>query len=78
MLFNGIKVGEVTDLKLNPQRPGQAIATIGIEKTIPVRADTRASLEYQGLTGISSVALQGRRAERARTGGTVRRDRCRR
>ncbi|BAT59694.1 mce related protein [Variibacter gotjawalensis] len=59
VLFNGIKVGEVSKLRLDPTDPGQAIATIGIEKTIPVRSDTRVTLEYQGLTGISSVALRG-------------------
>src|SRR5215204_3496839 len=63
VLFNGIKVGEVTDLKLNPQDPRQAIATIGIDKSIPIRADTRANLEYQGLTGIASVALKGGQAD---------------
>src|SRR5215216_973842 len=63
VLFNGIKVGEVTDLKLNPQDPRQAIATIGIDKSIPIRADTRANLAYQGLTGIASVALKGGQAD---------------
>src|SRR5215210_4905705 len=53
VLFNGIKVGEVSDLKLNPRDPRQAVASIGIDRNIPVRSDTRASLEYQGLTGIA-------------------------
>lgn len=63
VLFNGIKVGEVTDLTLDPQRPGEAIATIAIDRRIPIRADTQASLEYQGLTGIASIALRGGRAD---------------
>ena len=32
--FNGIRVGEVTDLKLDPQRPQQVIAVISIDKTV--------------------------------------------
>jgi len=59
VLFNGIRVGEVTGLKLNPQRPQQVIATISIEKSVAVRPDTEAGLEFQGLTGIASLALKG-------------------
>jgi phospholipid/cholesterol/gamma-HCH transport system substrate-binding protein len=59
VLFNGIKVGEVTDLKLNPDKPQQVIATVTIDKSVPVRADTTVGLEFQGLTGIASVALTG-------------------
>ncbi len=64
VLFNGIRVGEVSGLKLNPQRPQQVIATISIEKSIAVRPDTEASLEFQGLTGIASLALKGGDASR--------------
>jgi phospholipid/cholesterol/gamma-HCH transport system substrate-binding protein len=59
VLFNGIRVGEVTDLKLNPDKPQQVIATVTIDKSVPVRADTAAGLAFQGLTGIASVALSG-------------------
>ena len=59
VLFNGIKVGEVTDLKLSPERPLQVIATVSIDKNVAVRADTEAGLEFQGLTGIASVSLKG-------------------
>jgi phospholipid/cholesterol/gamma-HCH transport system substrate-binding protein len=57
--FNGIRVGEVTALTLNPQRPQQVIATISIDKSVAVRPDTEASLEFQGLTGIASLSLKG-------------------
>ena len=59
VLFNGIRVGEVTDLKLNPDKPQQVIATLTIDKSVPVRDDTTVGLEFQGLTGIASVALTG-------------------
>src|SRR5665213_223083 len=59
VLFNGIKVGEVTGLKLNPERPQQVIATLSVDKSVAVRSDTRVGLEFQGLTGIASVALTG-------------------
>jgi phospholipid/cholesterol/gamma-HCH transport system substrate-binding protein len=59
VLFNGIRVGEVTDLKLNPERPQQVIATVSIDKSVAVRLDTQIGLEFQGLTGIASVSLKG-------------------
>ena len=59
VLFNGIQVGEVSDLKLNPDKPQQVIATISVDKTVTVRADTQVGLEFSGLTGIASVSLAG-------------------
>ncbi len=59
VLFNGIRVGEVTSLALDANDPGRVVMKIGISPQTPVRQDTIASLEYQGLTGIASVALQG-------------------
>lgn len=57
--FNGIRVGEVTDLSLDPKDPKQALATISIDTNTPIRADTEVSLDSQGLTGIAVLALRG-------------------
>jgi phospholipid/cholesterol/gamma-HCH transport system substrate-binding protein len=59
VLFNGIRVGEVTDLGLAPDNPRRVNATISVATTTPVRADTRVGLEFQGLTGIPVIALEG-------------------
>jgi phospholipid/cholesterol/gamma-HCH transport system substrate-binding protein len=59
VLFNGIHVGEVTGLKLNPQKPQQVVATVAIDKSVAVRPDTEIGLEFQGLTGIASLSLKG-------------------
>jgi phospholipid/cholesterol/gamma-HCH transport system substrate-binding protein len=59
VLFNGIRVGDVTDLKLNPDNPTQVAATISVDKQVKIRPDTRAGIEFQGLTGIAAVALNG-------------------
>jgi phospholipid/cholesterol/gamma-HCH transport system substrate-binding protein len=59
VLFNGIRVGEVTGLKLDPKRPKQVVAVISIDKSVAVRKDTEVGLEFQGLTGIASVSLKG-------------------
>jgi phospholipid/cholesterol/gamma-HCH transport system substrate-binding protein len=57
--FNGIRVGEVTAMQLDPKDPRQSLVTISVEKSTPVRADTSVSLDYQGLTGIAVLALRG-------------------
>ena len=57
--FNGIRVGEVTDLSLDPKDPRQALATISVDVNTPVRSDTQVALDSQGLTGISVLALRG-------------------
>src|SRR4051794_3129966 len=59
VLFNGIRVGEVTDLGLAPDDPRRVNATISVAATTPVRADTKVGLEFQGLTGVPVVALGG-------------------
>jgi len=59
VLFNGIRVGEVTDLRISGDNPGEVIATIAVASDAPVRTDTKVGLEYGGLTGTASVALQG-------------------
>jgi phospholipid/cholesterol/gamma-HCH transport system substrate-binding protein len=59
VLFNGIRVGEVTDLRLDPDSPSQVVAMLAVNKATPIRADTRVGLEFTGLTGIASVSLKG-------------------
>jgi phospholipid/cholesterol/gamma-HCH transport system substrate-binding protein len=57
--FNGIRVGEVDSLALVPDVPRAVVAIIQVAASTPIRTDTRVSLEYQGLTGIATVALTG-------------------
>jgi phospholipid/cholesterol/gamma-HCH transport system substrate-binding protein len=59
VLFNGIRVGEVTDLDLAPDNPRRVNATVSIASTTPVRADTKVGLEFQGLTGVPVITLEG-------------------
>lgn len=59
VLFNGIRVGEVTDLGLAPDNPRRVNATISVASSTPVRSDTRVGLDFQGLTGVPVVALEG-------------------
>ncbi len=55
--FNGIKVGEVTSLKLNPYDANRVDAMVRVTSDVPVKTDTRAQLEPQGITGVSYIQL---------------------
>src|SRR5919112_2023000 len=59
VLFNGIRAGEVTDMRLLPEDPRRVLAMVEVDRAIPIRTDTRARLEFQGLTGVGSIALSG-------------------
>ncbi len=59
VLFNGIRVGEVTDVRLNPADPREVTVTIAVEQNTPVRADTRAEIYVQGLMGSPAISLLG-------------------
>jgi phospholipid/cholesterol/gamma-HCH transport system substrate-binding protein len=59
VLFNGIRVGEVTQLGLSPDNPRFVNATVSVATTTPVRADTKVGLDFQGLTGVPVVTLEG-------------------
>jgi phospholipid/cholesterol/gamma-HCH transport system substrate-binding protein len=59
VLFNGIRVGEVTSLALVANQPHDVHATIGVVEQTPVRSDTKVGLDFQGLTGVPVIALEG-------------------
>ncbi|WP_312812414.1 MlaD family protein [Brevundimonas sp.] len=55
--FNGIRVGEVTKLNLDPQKENQVVARVRLNGTTPVRVTSRAQLEPQGITGLNYVQI---------------------
>jgi phospholipid/cholesterol/gamma-HCH transport system substrate-binding protein len=55
--FNGIKVGEVTTLRLDRVDPNRVIAHIRIEAQTPVRTDSVAQLNFQGITGVTFIQI---------------------
>jgi phospholipid/cholesterol/gamma-HCH transport system substrate-binding protein len=57
--FNGIKVGEVTKLGLDPADPNRVIARVRLVGGVPVRVDSYAVLEPQGITGVSYIQITG-------------------
>src|SRR5579863_7557085 len=63
VLFNGVRVGEVQEIAFLPNDPSQVAATAVVSKDTPIRSDTKARLELQGLTGAAAIALTGGAAD---------------
>ncbi len=59
VLFNGVRVGEVTKIDLMSDDPSRVYALVNVDARVPVRTDTHSRLEYTGLTGSASVGLTG-------------------
>jgi phospholipid/cholesterol/gamma-HCH transport system substrate-binding protein len=59
VLFNGVRVGEVTRLDLDAAFPRRVLVTIAVERATPVRKDTLVSIDFQGITGSPVIALAG-------------------
>jgi phospholipid/cholesterol/gamma-HCH transport system substrate-binding protein len=59
VMFNGIRVGEVTGLKLDRKDPRQVEVVIAVDPATPVRTDTLVTIEFQGLTAVPVIFLSG-------------------
>ena len=57
--FNGVDVGKVRDIRIDPENPERVILLFAIERGTPIKDDTVAILKTQGLTGIAYVELTG-------------------
>jgi phospholipid/cholesterol/gamma-HCH transport system substrate-binding protein len=51
VLFGGIPVGRVTDVRIDPENSELARVDFAIREGTPIRVDSRATLELQGITG---------------------------
>lgn len=59
VVFNGIKVGEVKTLVLDPERPNVVLAGLNVQPLRSIKADTEVTLGFQGLTGVGYVEMAG-------------------
>ena len=57
--YNGVDVGKVQDIQLDPENPERVQLLFAIERGTPIKVDTVAVLKTQGLTGIAYVELDG-------------------
>lgn len=63
--YNGVDVGKVQGIKLDPVNPERVQLTFAIVRGTPIKVDTVAVLKTQGLTGIAYVELSGGTREAA-------------
>ena len=68
--FNGVDVGQVRDIQLDPANPERVRLLFAIERGTPIKTDTLAMLKTQGLTGIAYVELSGGERDAAPLGPT--------
>ncbi len=57
--YRGVDVGRVKDIALNPDAPEEVRLTLDILHGTPIKTDTIAVLETQGLTGLATLNLTG-------------------
>lgn len=55
--FNGIKVGEVTKIALDKFNTRNVIARARVTEDVPIRSDSYATLEPQGITGLNYIQI---------------------
>ncbi|MDT8439182.1 MAG: MlaD family protein [Wenzhouxiangellaceae bacterium] len=59
VLYNGVNVGRVLELKLNPEDVREVLARVEIDASVPIYRDAVATLRLTGLTGTAAVQLRG-------------------
>jgi phospholipid/cholesterol/gamma-HCH transport system substrate-binding protein len=57
--YRGVDVGRVKSITLSPDNSEEVLLTLDIVRGTPVKTDTIAKLETQGLTGLATINLTG-------------------
>ena len=57
--YNGISVGSIEKLSLDPQDPRRVVAIIRADASTPIKTDTRARMAITSLTGPAIIQLTG-------------------
>lgn len=61
--YHGVDVGYVDEIRIDRNNPDNIRIRLLIDQTVPIRADTSAQLQPQGVTGLSVLNLKGGSAE---------------
>jgi len=57
--LRGVQIGEVRTITINPKNAEEVLVTIRVQDDAPIKEDTYAIIEAQGITGLSFIQLQG-------------------
>ena len=55
--FNGVQVGSVVNIEIDPHNPQQVRLLLNIQENTPINQSTKATLRAQGITGMMFVGL---------------------
>jgi len=55
--FDGVPAGQIISIKLDS--PRRIVALVTLDSSAPIRKDTVAGIEFQGLTGVAAISLVG-------------------
>jgi phospholipid/cholesterol/gamma-HCH transport system substrate-binding protein len=57
--YRGVPVGRVSSIRIDPDNIGQVLVGLELQPGTPIRTDTIAVVEAQGITGIATIQLTG-------------------
>ena len=64
--YLGVDIGLVDALAIDPEDPSQVQVDVKLHKDAPIKTDTRATLQFKGITGAYFIELKGS-TEKAKT-----------
>lgn len=57
--YQGVRIGNVSSMNVNPEDLSSIMVYVNIRKGFPVKKDMRAKLQYAGITGMRFVEISG-------------------
>ena len=73
VIYQGIAVGSIESIQIDPEDIESIIVAISVERGTPIKVDVRAQIVPVGITGLSQIQLAGgtREADTLATGGFI-------
>ncbi len=59
LTYRGVNVGKVREIMIDPNNPDRVRLLLQVKHGVPIKQDTEATLEMQGLTGLATIDLRG-------------------
>jgi phospholipid/cholesterol/gamma-HCH transport system substrate-binding protein len=57
--LNGVTIGEVRGITINPKNAEEVLVVVRVQESAPIKDDTYALIQPQGITGLSFIELKG-------------------
>ncbi len=61
--YRGVPIGTVTDIRIDPENVERVRVTLDVSGQTPIKEDSVASIEMQGITGVALVQISGGRQD---------------